>query len=83
MTGLPIDGEEDLIGRRDYNLLSFGSSWYIKPFFKVNSAPYVMAPKAEEELDPLTKADVIKPVALLDRVAPIVPVLKRSYHQRT
>ncbi len=50
-------------------------------FFKVNPAPYVMAPKAEDELDPLNKADVIKSVALLDWVAPIVPVLKRSYHQ--
>ncbi len=81
MTGLTIDGEEGLIGRREYNLLSFGSSWHIKPFFKVNPAPYVMAPKAEDELDPLNKAEVIKPVALLEWVAPIVPVLKRSYHQ--
>ncbi len=45
-------------------------------FFKARTAPYAMAPKAEEELDSLIKTDVIEPVAYSDWTVPIIPVLK-------
>nr|VZI36332.1 unnamed protein product [Spirometra erinaceieuropaei] len=45
-------------------------------FFKARTVPYAVAPKVEEELDRLQKADVIEPVQYSEWAAPIVPVLK-------
>nr|VZI22677.1 unnamed protein product [Spirometra erinaceieuropaei] len=45
-------------------------------FFKDRTAPYAVAPKVEEELDRLQKADIIGPVQYSEWAAPIVPVLK-------
>ncbi|BHF73351.1 Heat shock cognate 71 kDa protein [Sparganum proliferum] len=45
-------------------------------FFKARTVPYAVAPKVEEELDRLQKADIIKPVQYSEWAAPIVPVLK-------
>ncbi|BHF57996.1 hypothetical protein SprV_0100094500 [Sparganum proliferum] len=45
-------------------------------FFKARTAPYAVAPKVDEELDRLQKADVIEPVQYSEWAVPIVPVLK-------
>ncbi|BHF61639.1 hypothetical protein SprV_0100461400 [Sparganum proliferum] len=45
-------------------------------FFKARTVPYAVAPKVEEELDRLQKADIIEPVQYSEWAAPIVPVLK-------
>nr|VZI25197.1 unnamed protein product [Spirometra erinaceieuropaei] len=45
-------------------------------FFKARTVPYALAPKVEEELDRLQKADIIEPVQYSEWAAPIVPVLK-------
>ncbi|BHF84810.1 hypothetical protein SprV_0902796200 [Sparganum proliferum] len=45
-------------------------------FFKARRVPYAVAPKVEEELDRLQKADIIEPVQYSEWAAPIVPVLK-------
>ncbi|BHF76352.1 hypothetical protein SprV_0501945000 [Sparganum proliferum] len=45
-------------------------------FFKARTVPYAVAPKVEEELDRLQKADIIDPVQYSEWAAPIVPVLK-------
>nr|VZH96762.1 unnamed protein product [Spirometra erinaceieuropaei] len=45
-------------------------------FFKARTVPYALAPKVEEELDRLQKADIIELVQYSEWAAPIVPVLK-------
>nr|VZI36244.1 unnamed protein product [Spirometra erinaceieuropaei] len=45
-------------------------------FFKARTVPYAVAPKVEEELDRLQKADIIEPVQYSKWAAPIVPLLK-------
>ncbi|BHF71979.1 hypothetical protein SprV_0401504100 [Sparganum proliferum] len=45
-------------------------------FFKARTVPYAVAPKVEEELDRLQKADIIEPVQYSEWAASIVPVLK-------
>ncbi|BHF62125.1 hypothetical protein SprV_0100510600 [Sparganum proliferum] len=45
-------------------------------FFKARTVSYAVAPKVEEELDRLQKADIIEPVQYSECAAPIVPVLK-------
>nr|VZI21338.1 unnamed protein product [Spirometra erinaceieuropaei] len=45
-------------------------------FFKARTVPYALAPKVEDELDRLQKADIIEPVQCSEWAAPIVPVLK-------
>nr|VZI52452.1 unnamed protein product [Spirometra erinaceieuropaei] len=45
-------------------------------FFKARTVPYALAPKVEEELDRLQKADIIEPVQYSEWATPIVPVLK-------
>ncbi|BHF75193.1 hypothetical protein SprV_0501828800 [Sparganum proliferum] len=45
-------------------------------FFKARTVPYAVAPKVEEELDRLQKADIIEPLQYSEWAAPIVPVLK-------
>ncbi|BHF57884.1 hypothetical protein SprV_0100083000 [Sparganum proliferum] len=45
-------------------------------FFKARTVPYAVAPKVEEELDRLQKANSIEPVQYSEWAAPIVPVLK-------
>nr|VZI04989.1 unnamed protein product [Spirometra erinaceieuropaei] len=45
-------------------------------FFKARTVTYALAPKVEEELDRLQKADIIEPVQYSEWAAPIVPVLK-------
>ncbi|BHF61691.1 hypothetical protein SprV_0100466700 [Sparganum proliferum] len=45
-------------------------------FFKARTVPYAVAPKVEEELDRLQKADIIEPMPYSEWAAPIVPVLK-------
>ncbi|BHF62340.1 hypothetical protein SprV_0200542300 [Sparganum proliferum] len=45
-------------------------------FFKARTVPYAVAPKVEEELDRLQKADIIETLQYSKWAAPIVPVLK-------
>nr|VZI49984.1 unnamed protein product [Spirometra erinaceieuropaei] len=45
-------------------------------FFKARTVPYALAPKVEEELDRLQKADIIEPGQYSEWAAPIIPVLK-------
>ena len=45
-------------------------------FFKARSVPYLMKGKIEEELERLTKAQIIEPLQFSDWAAPVVPVLK-------
>ncbi|BHF65693.1 hypothetical protein SprV_0200870600 [Sparganum proliferum] len=45
-------------------------------FFQARTVPYAVAPKVEEELDRLQKADIIEPLQYSEWAAPIVPVLK-------
>ncbi|BHF64516.1 hypothetical protein SprV_0200752100 [Sparganum proliferum] len=45
-------------------------------FFKARTVPYAVAPKVEEELDRLQKADIIEPVQYSEWAAPLVLVLK-------
>ncbi|BHF63688.1 hypothetical protein SprV_0200668200 [Sparganum proliferum] len=45
-------------------------------FFKARTVPYAVAPKVEEELDRLQKADIIEPLQYSEWAVPIVPVLK-------
>ncbi|BHF69103.1 hypothetical protein SprV_0301214400 [Sparganum proliferum] len=45
-------------------------------FFKARTVPHAVAPKVEEELDRLQKADIIEPLQYSEWAAPIVPVLK-------
>ncbi|BHF61674.1 hypothetical protein SprV_0100464900 [Sparganum proliferum] len=45
-------------------------------FFKARTVPYAVAPKVEEKLDRLQKADIIEPLQYSEWAAPIVPVLK-------
>ncbi|BHF83534.1 hypothetical protein SprV_0902667700 [Sparganum proliferum] len=47
-------------------------------FFKARTVPYAVAPKVEEELDRLLKADIIEPMQYSEWAAPIVPVLKSN-----
>ncbi|BHF81047.1 hypothetical protein SprV_0702417600 [Sparganum proliferum] len=45
-------------------------------FFKARTVPYAVAPKVDEELDRLQKADIIEPVQYSEWAAPIIPALK-------
>ena len=45
-------------------------------FFQARPVPYALRDKVTSELDRLQKADVIEPVQIADRAAPIVPMLK-------